>query len=180
MAVLFCWRRQDTPSPTLPMHFTPQSPRANSPISPMLHTAPTGDMLLFKASGTSLALYKYQRQRHGPPEHYSHIGTIMTIRLRVLGTRVLLLQGTLMLGPSTALPEHLPMGSGVRLLQLTEEFSRSRGEVSSSASMMVSKGDRVSSSVLSRISVMAVNRDSSFCASKQALLCCKGRDSLRG
>lgn len=118
-----------------------------------------------------------------PPEPFSHIGTVMRVHLRVLGTRVLLFQGTIVLGPSRALPEYLPMGSGGQAgsaPQLTEGFSRSRGEVSSSASMMVSKGDRVSSSVLSRISVMAVSRDSSFCASRQTLLCCKGRDSLRG
>lgn len=110
-----CWRGQATPDPTVPTDFTPQSPSATSPVSPTLHAAPIGDVLLPKASGTSLALYKDSRGRHGPPEHFSRIGTVMRVFLRVLGTRLLLLQGTLMLGASRALLEHPPMGSGVRL-----------------------------------------------------------------
>lgn len=57
----------------------------------------------------------------------------------------------------------------------TEELSRSLGDASNSESGRVSKGESDSSSVLSRISVIAVNRESSLSASVRLLVCFKQR-----
>lgn len=66
----------------------PTKPKGKQPC--FTHTARSSHrgMLLPKASGTSLALHKDPRQSHGPPEHFSHMGTIMRVHLRVLGTRL--------------------------------------------------------------------------------------------